>query len=280
MFLKGMSSPMIVTISDDFDLQKIADSGQCFRCSESGGIYRFITGKNILYIKQKAAFEYEVSCTFDVWEKVWIPYFDLKRNYQCIRSSVEPDGFMENAAETGCGIRILRQEPWEMLVSFIISQRKNIPAIKKSIEALAQLYGEPIQSEGEVLNAFPTADALFHGDDSALAGCGLGYRLPYIKDAAARVHQNPSLLQDWATLDDLSLLSMLKTVKGVGDKVANCIMLFAYGRMASAPVDTWINKVIADQYHGRNPFPMYGNNAGIMQQYVFYYMQQNKAKAG
>ncbi len=141
---------MIATISDDFDLQKIADSGQCFRCSESGGVYRFITGKNILYIKQKAAFEYEVSCTFDVWE---------------------------------------------MLVSFISS---------------------------------------FHAENG----------------------------------------------KGVGDKVANCIMLFAYGRMASAPVDTWINKVIADQYHGRNPFPMYGNNAGIMQQYAFYYMQQNKAKAG
>lgn len=267
---------MIVTIYDDFDLQKIADSGQCFRCREMNGAYRFITGKNVLYLKPVSAGRYDASCTSEEWEGIWIPYFDLGRDYCSIRRSVKPDGFMEKAADYGAGLRILRQDTWETLVSFIISQRKSIPAIKKSIEALARLCGEVIHTEYEDIHIFPTAPALAEASEKELADCGLGYRVPYIKDAAAAAARKDIVLEDWASLDDLALLSVLKTVSGVGDKVASCVMLFACGRTASVPVDTWINKIITEKYGGQNPFLMYGDNAGIMQQYAFYYIQRHK----
>ncbi len=267
---------MIVTVFDDFDLQKIADSGQCFRCRNFDGIYRFITGGHVIYLKPVTAGDYDVSCTYDEWENIWIPYFDLERNYQEIRGSVRADGFMEKAAEAGRGIRILRQEPWEMLASFIISQRKSIPAIKKAIESMARLCGKALHTQYEDIPVFPSAKELCSVSDAALADCGLGYRIPYIKDAAAKMNDNPEALKEWALLEDSALLEKLKTIHGVGDKVANCVMLFAYGRMSSVPVDTWINKVITEQYQNRNPFLAYGAHAGIMQQYTFYYMQQHK----
>ena len=133
-----------------------------------------------------------------------------------------------------------------------------------------------IHTEYEDIYTFPTASSIFETTDSALSDCGLGYRVPYIKHAASTVFHNNMLLNDWADLDDASLLSMLKTIKGVGDKIASCIMLFAYGRTASVPVDTWINKIITEKYNGQNPFLTYGSNAGIMQQYAFYYILQHK----
>ncbi len=269
---------MIVTIPDDFDLQKISDSGQCFRCRQIHDAYRFITGRNVIYIKPKTAVQYHVSCTLKEWEEIWIPYFDLTRDYQSTRNGIDPDGFMEKAADFGKGIRILRQDAWETLISFIISQRKSIPAIKRAIEALAESHGEIIHTEYEDIHAFPTASILSQATDASLASCGLGYRIPYVKHAAAAIAGNHMLLKDWDALDDPSLLSMLKTIHGVGDKVASCVMLFAYGRMSSAPVDTWISKIIEEKYAGRNPFPSYQDHAGIMQQYAFYYIQNHKTE--
>ncbi|MCM1090226.1 MAG: DNA-3-methyladenine glycosylase 2 family protein [Butyrivibrio sp.] len=267
---------MIIQINDDFNLQKIADSGQCFRCKTFGDTYRFITGDNIIYIRQETANHYNVSCTAADWEQVWSPYFDLGRNYANIRRNAASDSFMSKAMEAGTGIRILRQDPWETLISFIISQRKNIPAIKKSIEAMADAFGEKTRTEYESLSLFPTSDSLRHATLPELSACSLGYRVPYIQDAATRLAGSPELLEAWAALDDDTLFTTLKTIKGIGDKVANCVMLFAYARTSRAPIDTWIAKLIDEEYDGVNPFPKYGENAGIMQQYAFYYMQQNK----
>jgi len=269
---------MIITISDDFDLQKIAYSGQCFRCALINGMYRFITDNAVIYLKQLSETKYDASCTPGEWEQIWSPYFDIARDYRQIRKSAAPDGFMEKAAESGKGIRILRQNRWETLVSFIISQRKSIPAIRKSIEALCKLCGDPIHAGQEELYAFPSPCALLQASDSDLSDCGLGYRLPYIKDAAAALARNSALLDEWAVFDDMALLSSLKTIRGVGDKIANCVMLFAYGRTASVPIDTWINKIITEKYNGQNPFLKYGADAGIMQQYAFYYILQNKTE--
>lgn len=267
---------MLVQIKDDFNLQKIADSGQCFRCKAFGDTYRFITGGNIVYISPEAEDSYHVSCTATDWERVWIPYFDLGRNYGDIRKSAPPDSFMAKAMESGTGIRILRQDPWETLISFIISQRKNIPAIKKSIEALSDAFGETAHTEYEDIPLFPTTDSLRRAALPALSACSLGYRAPYVQDAAEKLAGSAGLLEAWADLDDETLFAMLKTIKGVGDKVANCVMLFAYGRVSRAPVDTWIARLIDEEYGGANPFPQYGDNAGIMQQYAFYYMQTHK----
>lgn len=269
---------MIITTYDDFDLQKICDSGQCFRCKQIENFYRFITQDHVLYIKPLSDSSFDISCNSDDWNRTWIPYFDLSRNYAKIRTYIQNDQFMTTAANTGTGIRILQQDSWEMLITFIISQRKNIPAIKKSVEALAAAYGNTIHTEYEKINTFPSPEVLNHATETELAQCGLGYRVPYIKDAAAKVLNGTVLSDSWNDFDDETLLTKLKTVKGVGDKVANCIMLFSYGRTASAPVDTWIRKIIVKYYDDRNPFVKYGDNAGIMQQYAFYYIQQHKTE--
>lgn len=269
---------MIITIHDDFNLQKICESGQCFRCKQIDGKFRFITLNHVLYIEPLSASSFEISCCSDDWHMIWEPYFDLSRNYADIRKLPQNDPFMSAAADAGSGIRILKQDSWEMMITFIISQRKSIPAIKKSVELLASNYGEIIHTKYEDVYSFPTPEALSNASDDELSQYGLGYRIPYIKDAIAKVLAGSVLSDSWDSYTDDVLMAMLKTVKGVGDKVANCIMLFSYGRTASAPIDTWIKKIIDKYYDGHNPFLKYEDNAGIMQQYAFYYILHHKTE--
>ena len=170
---------MQVAISDDFDLQKIADSGQCFRVRDFGDrMFRFITGSEVLYIKKLSRARYEVSCSDEVWRRIWVPYFDLERNYLRIREAIpDSDTYMRSAARGGKGIRVLRQDPWETLITFIISQRKSIPAIKASVEMLATGFGEIINTPYEMLYTFPSASQLEKASDQDLADCKLGYRV-------------------------------------------------------------------------------------------------------
>ncbi|MCR4787515.1 MAG: DNA-3-methyladenine glycosylase 2 family protein [Lachnospiraceae bacterium] len=273
---------MRITVKDDLDLYKITNSGQCFRaCEISPGLYRFITGRNILYIKDISGEEYELSCSKKEWDGIWKHYFDIETDYSSIRAGIPAkDKFLKECADAGCGIRILNQDKWEMLISFIISQRKSIPAIRSCIEKLCERFGEKLESLGDgscgdipetgSLCAFPTPKALLTSSEKELGECGLGYRTPFIKDAAERVCSGKLDLDALDGFSDEELFVTLKTVKGVGDKVANCVMLFGYHRIGRAPVDTWIYKVIDQKYNGRNPFGDYGIYAGIMQQYMFY----------
>ena len=271
---------MKVTILDDFSLSKIAHSGQCFRVREfSDGTYRFIIGKNILYIKNIDTDTYEVSCTDEEWKEIWVPYFDLKRNYLEIRKSIPTiDTYLSKAAIEGQGIRILCQDPWEIMVTFIISQRKSIPAIKQSVELLATRFGSLITTPYEKIYTFPMPHQLAQASEEELYECKLGYRVPYVADAVDRVLSGTTNLSLFPGLSDTELIKALKEVHGVGDKVANCICLFAYGRTNMAPIDTWILKIINKEYNGMNPFPFYGETAGIMQQYAFYYAQSHKGE--
>lgn len=269
---------MNISIADDFDLCKIARSGQCFRVKEfDEGIFRFVTGREVLYIRQQSAGCFEVSCPQETWQRVWVPYFDLGRRYFPVQKIIpDSDGYMKLAAQEGRGIRILHQDPWEMLVTFIISQRKSIPAIQQAVELLAERFGEAIATPWETVYSFPTAARLAGAQAEELAACKLGYRVPYIQDAVARVLSGQTDLNALAALPDPELFEALKTIRGVGDKVANCICLFSYGRMSAAPVDTWIHKIIAREYGGRNPFPAYGEYAGILQQFAFSYAISHK----
>ena len=266
---------MQVTIKDDFDLEKIIDSGQCFRgkCLEDGS-YRFISGDSAIYLRpeDREAGVYTVSCDHNSWETIWFPFFDLERCYSEI--AVSESGkheFVDQAIAHGRGVRLLRQDPWEMLLTFIISQRKSIPAIIKSVEALSEKYGHDIVTEQERLKAFPSPEEMKEATAEELAACGLGYRVKYILDAIQKVNSGELNLQAIAELPDHALLEKLQAVMGVGIKVANCIALFAYGRTACVPVDVWIFRAIEKECGGISPFSLYGENAGIIQQYIFYY---------
>ena len=269
---------MELTISDDFSLPKIAESGQCFRIRRFvDSTYRFITEGSILYIRELSQGRFEADCTPEDWEAVWSRYFDLGRDYAQLRAAIpKDDTYMRQAAETGRGIRILRQDPWETLVAFIISQRKSIPAIQGAVELLSDRFGTRIVTARETICTFPSPEQLSRADETALSECKLGYRTPYILDAIDKVCSGALNLTALSDCKNTELLEALKHVNGVGEKIANCVALFAYGRAGIAPVDTWIGRVIGERYGGVNPFPAYGDAAGIMQQYVFYYALNHK----
>lgn len=273
---------MTVTFPDGIDLAKIAASGQCFRCGEAEpGLYRFITGHSVICCRQSGPNAVRADCTPTEWDAIWSSYFDAGRNYRAVLDAIDPeDRFMNAAGRCGEGIRILRQDPWEMLVTFIVSQRKSIPAIRRAVEALAALCGKAVDTPLGALYAFPTAQALAARSAQELQGCGLGYRVPYVQDAARRVAAGELDLQALERLPDEELFSALKTVRGVGDKVADCVMLFGYGRVDRAPVDVWIRRVIAERYAGVSPFAGVERGAGILQQYLFYYAQTHKEEFG
>ena len=269
---------MEIMIRDDFDLEKIASSGQCFRAKLlDSGMFRFVSGEHVIYIKEAGEHKFSVSCTDDEWKEIWSSYFDLDRSYSSLYyEEREKHDFVRRAMECGRGIRILRQDPWEMLVTFIISQRKSIPAISRSVEALAEKYGHPIKTDYETLYSFPSPREMACASENELKECSLGYRAPYIYDAVQKVSSGRLDLYAIAGFDDAALLQELQTVHGVGKKVANCVSLFGYGRMARVPVDVWIKRAIEEDCCGEDPFPLFEDSAGIIQQYIFYYMKRRQ----
>lgn len=262
-----------IEIPDDFDLEKTASCGQCFRAKPvDSGILRFVWRDFVIYIQKNGEQQFSVSCDEKEWQEIWVRYFDLERSYRNIYyQEREKHEFVRRAMEHGRGIRILRQDPWEMIVTFIISQRKSIPAIARSVEALALKYGHPVETEKEIVYSFPTPQDMASASIEELMECGLGYRAPYIYDAIQKTVSGRLDLVAMETRCDEELFQELQTVRGVGKKVANCICLFGYGRMARVPVDIWISRAVNEDCCGEDPFMLFGGNAGIVQQYVFYY---------
>ena len=263
---------MMIIQNPDFNIRKIAESGQCFRLKPvpSGG-YVLVARGRVLHLTdtpEGAALD----CSQAEVDAVWRDYFDLATGYAAIRAQVDPgDAFLKRACDYGTGIRMLRQDPWEMLVSFIISQRKNIPAIQYCIEALCSRYGAPIESAGERFFAFPSAQTLAALDESHFLACSLGYRAKYVLAAARMVAAGTLNLDAIASCSDEALYTALLAVPGVGEKVANCVMLFGYHRLARFPRDVWINRIEEREYAGAFPTERYPDSAGALQQYIFYY---------
>ena len=263
---------MITITNPDFDIRKIAESGQCFRLNpdQDGGYTLAAKGRALRAVEIDGGCRLE--CTQAEFDALWRDYFDLNTDYAAIRAGVEPDdAFLQRACDYGRGIRMLRQDPWEMLVSFIISQRKSIPAIKYCIEAICTRYGESIGRAGEQLYSFPAPEKLAALDEAHFLACSLGYRAKYVLSCARMIASGALDLAKIASLDDEALYSTLLTVSGVGEKVANCVMLFGYHRLSRFPRDVWINRIEAREYAGAFPTGRYPDTAGVMQQYIFYY---------
>lgn len=262
---------MPIIISKQLNLERTADSGQCFRMNkQEDGRFLVQAGNKYVYIYEKAPHRFHFSCTRRAFEIFWRPYFDLDTDYgDLIKQIPDDDLFLQAACDYSSGLRILRQTPWEALICFIISQRKSIPAIKSCVEALCRTFGRPIGQTG--LYAFPTPYALARADDSALRACALGYRAPYIKETARLVYQKKIDLEGLNNESDTDILAALCTLPGVGIKVANCVLLFGYHRLNAFPRDVWILRVEETYYGGRFPEERYPGYAGIMQQYMFYF---------
>ena len=253
----------------DFAIDEIAESGQCFRITQDGnGIWQIIALGRVLKLRHVGGEQYELSCTEEEFDSVWREYFDLDTDYAVYREAALPeDEYLRKAISLGSGIRILRQDPWEMLISFIISQRKSVPAIRTSVERLSERFGEG--------HTFPTPEALAKATPEELAACGLGYRVDYVREAARLVACGAIDLDALKGLDTDELISALMQLKGVGIKVASCVALFGYHRLDTMPVDVWMKRVIDTVYNGAMP-EEYRPYAGVLQQYMFNYARLNK----
>ena len=234
-----------------------------------------VVDNEVLFIKTLGHDLYEFSCDKKRFNKFYNDYFDLDMDYKKINRIVNKDDlFLKNCIKYGDGLRILKQDPFETVISFIISQRKSIPAIKTSIERICKLCGNKIDTEHGVFYSFPTPKALYD-NRAKLGSCGLGYRKDYVINASKAVLFNELDLDKLYKLDNEELKERLLSLKGVGEKVATCIMLFAYSRYDVCPVDIWIQRVLNQKYKGAFP-EHYKKYAGIIQQYWFYYAKEHK----
>ena len=274
---------MILRIEDDFDLDKIADSGQCFRWTKVGSLsYRIIAGKFCLYMTALGDDCYELDLLPEEYSGFWQKYFDLEEDYRSIRSRIDQnkDPFLWKAAEYEKGIRILRQDPWEMLITFIISQNKNIPAIRRSVELLAGICGEKgIDSKGQEYYAFPNPEAVAGLTEKDLAECRLGYRCKYVHAAAEAVLHQKIELNYLQRADKEAAMETLTGLYGVGVKVASCVSLFGLHHTDAFPIDVWMKRILREQYPTGYPYEKYSPYNGIFQQYMFAYYRHFGGKA-
>ncbi|MBQ7780189.1 MAG: DNA-3-methyladenine glycosylase 2 family protein [Clostridia bacterium] len=260
-----------------FDLDLIFDCGQSFRfvkssdCSYSGIAY----GKAVDFIQEddKITIVGADECDF---ESIWKSYLALDIDYSALRneilSSRPDDEVLKNAMEFGSGIRLLRQEKWETLCSFIISQNNNIPRIRSLVEAISREYGDKAESYsvGDFYS-FPSAEKVAEIGIDKLRELKVGFRVPYIHDAATKVASGEIDLDAIGKLPTDELLTALMSIKGVGLKVASCVALFAYGRLDCFPIDVWVKRVLEKYYPDGFDHTALPNTAGLVQQYLFYY---------
>ena len=257
----------------DFDLDQIARSGQCFRFRPLGERhYALVAGGRYLEVSQQGQ-TVRFDCPEDEFEAVWRPYFDLDADYGRYKSAVaKRDKYLQSAVAAGGGLRILRQELWETIVCFIISQQNNIARITKCVENLCLLFGETCYNKSkQVYNAFPSAERLAACTADELAPIRLGYRAKYIVAAARQVASCEVDLDAVRRMDYAHAKAELMRLTGVGVKVAECICLFALHHIDAFPIDTHIRQMLDAHYPKGFPLRRYKGFAGVMQQYAFYY---------
>lgn len=276
---------VIVAGLSDFDIAQIFDCGQCFRFDPdpAGGISGVAFGRWVRLEQPRPDTLIIYGAGREDYERVWKRYLSLDEDYGAIKADIaerfapfDKAGIINAAMERGGGIRILRQDPWETLCSFIVSQNNNIPRIKKIIAALSEEYGEKFEyksgdGESKTFYSFPTAEALARAGEEALYALRTGFRAKYIYDAARKVAEGELDLGSIAKLPTSEAAAELMKIKGVGLKVASCVLLFGFGRTEAFPVDVWVRRVLDKYYPDGLDTTALGRYAGIAQQYLFYY---------
>lgn len=265
----------------DFNLKHIFECGQCFRWNANlNGSYTVVAGNRIATLSMEYTNAEKTAGILNIdtascreSEEFWRNYLDLYRDYGKIKEVLaERDDVMRRVIPFGGGIRILKQDSWEATVSFLISQNNNIPRIKNNIRDLSKLLGESIGFyAGEEYFGIPSPEALAKVTEKELAPVRLGYRAKYlIETAKCIVSKGRQVIE-----------SDVKSLCGVGPKVANCINLFGLGKVESFPIDVWIKKTMKDLYGIKKDDEMkayaertFGEYAGIAQQYLFYYVRE------
>lgn len=268
MSVKTLQEDTVFTVSD-FDLAQTFGCGQCFRFSESGGVWSGIAGGRLLRARQEGDRIVLLGIPREDYETFWTDYFDLATDYGAIKRSLSTDPVLRRACGYGCGIRILRQEPFEALISFILSQNNNIKRIRGIVERLCEAFGEPVAGG----YAFPTPQRLAAASQEELSVLRAGFRAKYLSDAAQKTASGEIDPDRVAALPFEEARAELMKISGVGPKVADCVLLFGFHRLEAFPMDVWMKRAMQTLLPDGLPDCAL-SCAGIAQQYLFHYVKE------
>ena len=263
-------------ILEDFpclDLKTTLFCGQAFRWKEKeNGTYHAVVENKILDAEQKDNLIIFRNVKDKETENLIEKYFDLKRDYQKICEGLSKDESFRRAYNEYNGIRILRQDSWEALCSFIISQNNNIPRITGIIDRFCKEFGEKLNDEDYT---FPNFEKLKGIKPEDLAPLRAGFRAKYIADAVEKLNSGELSITEIEKMDIEKARQELCKIKGVGAKVAECTLLYGFGRMEAFPVDVWVKRIMVEMYPEGLP-EFFKGNEGIAQQYLFHWRRQQK----
>ena len=286
----------------DFNIKQILECGQCFRWERiSDTNYIIVAYRRVIEVIQEGSTVTILNTNMNDFNEIWKNYFDLDVNYEEVKEELSKDELLKKSVEFGYGIRILNQDPFEMLISFIISARNSIPSIMKTIKKISERWGDRIEYKDNIYYAFPTPEQLKEVSLEEIKETGASFRSKYIVDTISKVNaaldakNNGELTEELEQFDLEYIKSLpvdechkaLQNFMGVGAKVADCIMLFSMSKHSAFPVDVWIKRAMIHFYlapdvslnkirvFGRDKF---GELSGMAQQYLFYYARENNIK--
>ena len=289
--VKMKEQKYIIKNCNTFELKDIFECGQCFRFNkQEDESYTGVVGNNVINVKKIDNEIHIKSVGQDNLEELVVNYFDLNRNYEQIKDKLSKiDENMQKSISYGKGIRILNQDLWETIISFIISANNNIPRIKGIIDRMSERYGKKIIFEGKEYYTFPTIDELSKASVEDLRALGLGFRDVRVYETTKIIKNKEVDLEQLKNEKDFNKVrNTLITLPGVGPKVADCILLFStLKRWEAFPIDVWVRRVMNELYI-KNPdetkvkkeeiekiaYEKFGNLAGIAQQYLFYWKRE------
>lgn len=272
----------------NFNIKQILECGQCFRWEKVGELdYIGVAHGRVIEVIQEDDKVTILNTNEEDFNNIWLDYFDLKRDYSEIKSGLAHDEILGKSVEYGYGIRLLNQEHFELLISFIISARNSIPSIMKTIKKISEKWGTPIEYKGNTYYTFPTPEQLKDATEEEIKETGASFRSKYIVDTIAKVNENSYDfdLERISKLNADECHAALQNFKGVGSKVADCIMLFSMRKYSAFPVDVWVKRAMIFFYGAEDASlnkirifarDKFGELAGFAQQYLFYYARENK----
>jgi N-glycosylase/DNA lyase len=286
----------------NFNIKQILECGQCFRWERiSDTNYIVVAYRRVIEIVQEGDNVTIHNTNIDDFKNIWRNYFDLDTDYTTLKVELSKDETLKKSVEFGYGIRILNQDPFEMLISFIVSARNSIPSIMKTIKKMSEKWGDELSYKGNTYYAFPTPEQFKSATLEEIKETGASFRSKYIFDTIGKVNsaieaKKSGILTDELRIFDLDYIKALPTDEchvalqnfmGVGAKVADCIMLFSMEKKSAFPVDVWVKRAMIHFYvapdvslnkirvFGRDKF---GELSGLAQQYLFYYARENNIK--
>lgn len=281
---------VIVEDVSEFDIRQTLECGQCFHFEKLDEMdYVVVYMKHLLRIKQVGNVLKCENTSVEEFERVWKYYFDLDRDYKCIQNDlINADERLLEAINENRGVRILNQDFTETLMSFIISQNKQIPHIKAIVKSLSEKYGDYLGTiNGMDFYAFPDELQIKEISEEMYRDCKTGFRAPYLFDAGVKLNSEDFNSEGLRNMGYDLAKEKLITIKGVGEKVANCVLLFALGYRNAFPVDVWIKRIMEHMYFEKETDnneimkfakERFGDYGGYAQQYLFYFAREKKLK--